>query len=363
MITLHRPARFESFTYARLPRADFRRDEEQYVDLTKCAQKYTRRDVETILEYSEEKHGAADPGSNTQKVKPLFAAAAGVSQPNTSLTFTTSSDKGTGHAKARHLKVNNFGLKTRTMDPASGAKSKDGMHAQGIEQASAFVDGDQGGTDLVTVITRALACKKGEEALQYMDLYKQHGKTRVVIVETAAKLSCAGMHTRVFYREGTAVADELMQSAAVIIDSNIGGKYPIKIVTAFPCKADASLELGMPDVIMQARDVHKELTDPAKAYAAACSRFLKKKHTNVDARLVRARIGKQHLVIGTPFTGSGWMKPNPVLVEVSNEGGPAQQIKPEKYYAIDTLKEIFLADGTIMWQDADNAFLIPFKTV
>jgi hypothetical protein len=332
------------------------------VDLTKCFQKYTRGDVEKILEYSEEKHGAADPGSNTQTVKPLFATTASVAQPDVSLTFTTSSDKGTGHAKARHLKVNNFGLKTRTMDPASGAKSKDGMRAQGIDQASAFVGGEEGAKDLVTVITRALACKKGEEALQYMDLYKHHGKTRVVIVETAANLSCAGMHTRVFYKDSTAVADELMQNAAVIIDSNLGGKYPIKVVTAFPCKADASLELGMPDVIMQARDVHKELTEPAKAYFDACNRFLKKKHTNVDARLVRARIGKQNLVIGTPFGGSGWIKPNPVLVEVANEGGPAQQIRPEKYYVMDTLKDMFLADGSIMWQDADKAFLVPFKT-
>ena len=111
------------------------------MDVNKCAQKYTRGDVEKILEYSEEKHGAADPGSNTQKVKPLFATTASVSQPNVSLTFTTSSDKGTGHAKARHLRVNNFGLKTRTLDPGSGVTSKDGMRAQGIDQASAFVSG------------------------------------------------------------------------------------------------------------------------------------------------------------------------------------------------------------------------------
>ena len=82
----------------------------------------------------------------------------------------------------------------------------------------------------------------------------------------------------------------------------------------------------------------------------------------MDARLVRARIGKQHLVIGTPFGGSGWLKPNPVLVEVCNEGGAAQQINPEKFYAADTLKEMFLAEHSVVWQDADKAFLVMFKT-
>src|SRR5581483_8895736 len=175
------------------------------------------------------------------------------------------------------------------------AKSKDGMKAQGIEQASAFVTGEQGAKDLVTVIVRALACKKGQEGLQLLDLYKEHGKTRVVIVETAAVLSCTDVRTRVFYKDKSGVADEPMQNAAVIVDSNLGGKYPIKIVTAFPCKADPSLELGLPDVIAQARDAHKELVDPAKAYLDACNRFLNKKSTNVDARLVRDRIGKKHL--------------------------------------------------------------------
>ena len=207
----------------------------------------------------------------------------------------------TGHAKERHLTITERGLEERT-------------HGEdGIPIASAFLQTSRFDA-LVWVVTKSLNSTQGQEALAILDTYEQQGKTRVAIVVAAADIGCTQIPTRMFYQGAETSVQERLRKVCVVIDSNLGGKYPIKIITAFPCTTeDPSLQVGLSSVMVQCRDMARAGT-PSSASAGVpdivdrCMAWGAKSLTHVPADLQIHR----GILMGDVFT-SAWFKPNPAL--------------------------------------------------
>jgi len=207
----------------------------------------------------------------------------------------------TGHAQERHLLITDGGLRDRTL--GGGAEP-------GIPQASAFLSDKL--NNLIFVITALLNCPKGQQALAALDAYADQGKTRVVVVEQASVLGCSHIRTRVFYQGGSKVTDETLVNAAIVLDSNIGGEYPFKMVTAFPCKENPFLQVGLSDVMVQCRDLSKAGNDPfltpVKDLMQKVGDWIKKSKGKIPNDLLHGN----GFLVGETFT-SAWFKPNPAI--------------------------------------------------
>jgi hypothetical protein len=255
-----------------------------------CAKKYTPVEVKNILNYSE----GASPSTlkvGTKTVPTLFG----------DVTIAMNSDEKTGHAQERHLIITETGLRDRTVGAGADA---------GLEQASAFM-GDRL-KDLIFVVTNLLNCAKGQEGLAVLDAYSEQGKTRIVIVEDARVLSCAHISTRVFYQGDAKSKNEKLARAAMVVDSNIGGKFPFKIVTAFPCKEDPRLEVSLSNVMIQARDASRDGNNPflvpVKDLMRKIEVWTRKSYKKIPKDLLHGNT----FLVGEIFS-SAWFKPNPAI--------------------------------------------------
>lgn len=255
-----------------------------------CLKRYTVVDVKNILNYSEGEN-PKKLNVETEKVATLFGE----------LTIAMSSDEKTGHAQERHLVITDGGLRGRTI--GSGADP-------GLPQASAFVADRL--KDLIFVINALLNSKKGQEGLAALDAYADQGKTRVVVVEEGSTLGCGHISTRVFYQGGSKVADEKLIRAAIVLDSNHGGKHPFKIVTAFPCKEDPFLQVTLSDVMVQCRDLSKAAKNPfsvpVKDLIDKVQLWIKKSSKKIPNDLLHGNA----FIIGEKFS-SAWFQPNPAI--------------------------------------------------
>jgi hypothetical protein len=255
-----------------------------------CAKKYTPVEVKNILNYSE----GTSPSTvkvGTKTVPTLFG----------DVTIALNSDEKTGHAQQRHLIITETGLRDRTL--GAGADT-------GLEQASAFVADRL--KDLIFVVTNMLNCAKGQEGLAVLDAYAEQGKTRVVIVEDARVLNCTHIGTRVFYQGDSKSKSEKLARAAMVLDSNIGGKQPFKIVTAFPCQEDPRLEVGLSNVMIQARDASKDGNNPfllpVKDLMKKIEAWTRKSYKKIPRDLLHGNT----FLVGEIFSSS-WFTPNPAI--------------------------------------------------
>jgi hypothetical protein len=255
-----------------------------------CLKTYTVMDVKGILNYSE----GDSPNVlrvETQKVSTLFGE----------MTLAMHSNEKTGHAQERHLVITEAGLRERTLATGTG---------EGLAQASAFLSDKM--ANLITVITALLNCQKGQEALAALDAYGPQGKTRVVVVEDASVLKCTQINARVFYQGDSKSKVEKLSRAAMVLDSNIGGKFPFKIVTAFPCKENPFLEVTLSDVMVQCRDLTKAgqnpFAVPVRDLIQKVEAWARKSSKKIPSDLLHGNT----LVVGT-IRNSGWFEPNPAL--------------------------------------------------
>ncbi len=255
-----------------------------------CLKTYSVADVKNILSYSEGANSSA-PKVGTQTVSTLFGE----------MTLAMNSSEKTGHAQERHLVITEAGLRDRTLATGTG---------EGLAQASAFLADKM--RDLIYVITALLNCQKGQEALAALDAYGPQGKTRVVVVEDSSVLKCMHISARVFYQGDSKVKVEKLARAAMVLDSNIGGKFPFKIVTAFPCKENPFLEVTLSDVMVQCRDLSKAgqnpFAVPVRDLIQKVEAWARKSSKKIPSDLLHGNT----LVVGTIFN-SGWFEPNPAL--------------------------------------------------
>jgi hypothetical protein len=255
-----------------------------------CLKTYSVADVKNILSYSEGANSSA-PKVGTQTVSTLFGE----------MTLAMNSSEKTGHAQERHLVITEAGLRDRTLATGTG---------EGLAQASAFLADKM--RDLIYVITALLNCQKGQEALAALDAYGPQGKTRVVVVEDSSVLKCMHISARVFYQGDSKVKVEKLARAAMVLDSNIGGKFPFKIVTAFPCKENPFLEVTLSDVMVQCRDLSKAgqnpFAVPVRDLIQKVEAWARKSSKKIPSDLLHGNT----LVVGTIFN-SGWFEPNPAI--------------------------------------------------
>jgi hypothetical protein len=255
-----------------------------------CLKNYTVNDVKNILNYSEGT-SPSQPKVGTKEVSTLFG----------DMTIAMNSDVKTGHAQERHLLITEAGLRERTV--GTGAEP-------GLPEASAFVAEKL--RDLIFVITALLNSRSGQEGLAALDAYAEQGKTRVVIVEEGSVLKCGHISTRVFYQGDAKSKSEKVVRAAIVLDSNAGGKFPFKIVTAFPCKEDPFLEVTLSDVMVQCRDLTKAgqnpLFTPVKDLMGKIEVWSRKSWKKIPGDLLFGNT----LLVGDIFS-SGWFSPNPAF--------------------------------------------------
>jgi len=266
------------------------------MDPTRCAQHYAPTEVRTLLFESEGSSPA--PDVNKTKVKtPLYGEIE---------VAVWSDDRTGGHAMERHLLISEGRLKERTLP------GDDPITEPGLPMASAFLADKL--KDLCSVAHGLLNCKKGQTALSWLDAYASFGKTRVCIVESITEMGLPAIDVRVFYQGRDKSRTEKARQAAMVIDSNLGGQYPIKIVTVFPCKDDPRLELNLSGVLAECRNLHQTGPSALEGHAAGLAKRAmawasKQSSTIPDSLLVGGKI-----LLGTRFN-YGWLAPNEELYE------------------------------------------------
>lgn len=277
------------------------------MDPTRCAQHYTPSEVKTLLFESEGSSPAPDVKKMTVKT-PLYGD---VEVP------VWTDDKTGGHAMERHLLISEGQLRERTLP------GDDPVANPGLPMASAFLVDKL--RDLCAVAHGLLNCEKGQTALSWLDAYAPFGKTRVCIVEGIAEMGLPAIDVRVFYQGRDKSRTEKARQAAMVIDSNLGGKYPIKIVTVFPCKDDPRLELNLSGVLAECRNLRQTGPNALEGHAADLARRAKawaskQASTIPDSLLVNGKI-----LVGQRFN-YGWLTPNAELFKFrySAAGAPVK---------------------------------------
>ena len=267
------------------------------LDPNLCKQRYQVQDVKKILEFNEGPP-PANAATTTREV---------VHSINGPMTITINSENKTGHAMERHLLITENGLQERV---------------KSLPLASAFMTDKL--NNLTFCLTQLLNSDRGQQALGYLDYYREHGKTRVVITETAKVLRCTQIKARVFYQGENRQKCEPLVGVTAVLDSNFGGGFPIRVVTCFPSQDDASVSISIADVMAQARDKSAELNTAIgqqNQWAGSASNELKladralkwatKSYKNIPMDLVphTSKFIGFGLMLGTPFNES-WFRPH-----------------------------------------------------
>jgi hypothetical protein len=264
------------------------------MDPTRCAQHYTPSEVKTLLTESEGSSSA--PNVNKTKVKtPLYGEIE---------VAVWSDDKTGGHAMERHLLITEGQLRERTLP------GDDPTTEPGLPMASAFLADKL--KDLCSVAHGLLNCKKGQTALSWLDAYAAFGKTRVCIVESITEMGLPAVDVRVFYQGRDKTRTEKAQQAAMVIDSNLGGKYPLKIVTVFPCKDDPRLELNLSGVLAECRNLHQAGPNALEGHAADLAKRAKVWASKQPSTIPDSVLVGNKILLGTRFN-FGWLEPNAEL--------------------------------------------------
>ena len=144
----------------------------------------------------------------------------------------------------------------RTTD-SEQPSSVPGVRTQGLSQASAFKDLE----DLLKVVSEVLNSVQGQEALDYLDCYEAQAKTRFALTMTAKSIQCENIDVRVFKLGVSGTKKNRLINVCVVVDSNLGGMFPIKIVTAFPCDSNPKLEVGLSEIMQQTKTVKDNVTE------------------------------------------------------------------------------------------------------
>jgi hypothetical protein len=264
------------------------------MDATKCAQHYTPTEVKTLLFASEGSSPAPDVKKTTVKT-PLYGDVE---------VATWSDDKTGGHAMERHLLITEGQLRERTLP------GDDPVANPGLPMASAFLADKL--RDVCSVAHGLLNCEKGQTALSWLDAYAPFGKTRVCIVEGIADMGLGAIDVRVFYQGRDKSRTEKARQAAMVIDSNLGGKYPIKIVTMFPCKDDPRLELNLSGVLAECRNLHQAGPNALEGQAAELAKRGKAWASKQSATVPDVLLLGNKILLGDRFN-YGWLTPNAEL--------------------------------------------------
>ena len=266
------------------------------MDPTRCAQHYTPTEVKTLLFESEGSSAAPDVKRTTVKTH-LYG----------DITVAQwSDDKTGGHAMERHLLITEGQLKERTL-PGDDADAD-----PGLPMASAFLADKL--KDLCSVAHGLLNCQKGQTALSWLDAYAAFGKTRVCIVEGIADMGLPAIDIRVFYQGRDKSRTEKARQAAMVIDSNLGGKYPIKIVTVFPCKDDPRLELNLSGVLAECRNLRQTGPNALEGHAAELAKRAKAWASKQSSTVPDSLLVGNKILLGTRFN-FGWLEPNKDLYQ------------------------------------------------
>ena len=215
-----------------------------------------------------------------------------------------SDDKTGGHAMERHLLISDGQLKERTLP------GDDPVANPGLPMASAFVADKL--KDLCAVAHGLLNCEKGQTALSWLDAYARLGKTRVCIVENVADLGLPAVDVRVFYQGRDKSRTEKARQAAMVVDSNLGGKHPIKIVTVFPCKDDPRSELNLSGVLAECRNLHQAGPNALEGHAAELAKRGKAWASKQASTIPDSLLVGDKILLGKRFN-FGWLEPNDEL--------------------------------------------------